>query len=876
MTISAQELPILGQRSKGLLRHHYCAQRRLPTGVAGATLRGQQDLTLHSGHLQVNAEPTQPQEELSVSLDADSARAMDRVTRHLVFQFPHTRDQNDAYQGDADGDDDIFGPSPYSSQKENGYEMKTRLKSPSYFLESGKDAWNPSPDRESQLEVVRSGSLYDIRAYRNERKPSKLYEDDEPDPYRLQPPNISPEKAKELEDKRREVIRGQVVRKSSTMAEKWSSMDELSSIAAGGQGHGVPGTFAICFDKPSPGRAVTPVDPESIDREQINFSAARQQFLMLEKSSPGALFSPGYATSPRPEVTVRTTRQEWHGPDTVTRAEKGHGDATGPGQGGMERSIYTVYSVQHQATGKEEGYGRGKGDTNTSHPTGRAPGLARASSRDDLDSGLGEAYSGGSVGYSSNGSDVPNGLGDARDGGGSAEGSGETPIEREIRRALEREESLWKERGMRRLTSSSELVEIQTKPLLSLHAAPAQGRKGKDKGRASFNVQREIEKETKREEDLRRQGRLPGLYDRGTPQELGELRRVFEQEEHSPQQQQQQQQPPSSSRRAAERPRSPGDGLADGARTGRALSSPGVTPPHPRGRDEPPPLERASAGTRAREDSSGGRPHGPTPSPVLRREHFALSFWQPRVSVADGMGTRSPAGRELSPDGERGRDEQYTLRTWRPQRSALIEEEIRSDLQREEELQEQRRRRLMDGGDGPSRESSRSRHSSAASGASGSYSVSGSPVPAPQQPGVLGLVASFTPLRLGCVESLGPDPVRCSPSEERRRRTKEEGKYAGIEPIDRINTECSVSAGGGEHAGGAAPERYGAALGERAPEHRQRLRGGGRGGRGLCTVLISAADPINETPGFAITFSRGGEATLGFYLKGGGNAITLF
>ncbi|NXJ16537.1 MISP protein, partial [Odontophorus gujanensis] len=545
-------------------------------------------------------------------------------------------------------------------------------------------------------------------------------EDDEPDPYRLQPPNISPEKAKELEDKRREVIRGQVVRKSSTIAEKWSSMDELSSISAGGQGHGVPGSFAIYFDKASPGRAVTPVDPESIDREQINFSAARQQFLMLEKSSPGALLSPGNATSPRPEVVSRSSRQEWHSPDTVTKAERGRGDTTGPGQGGMDQNIYTVYSVQQQGSGKVEGYAPGKGSTNV----------------------------------------------DVRDGGGSAEGSGETPIEREIRRALEREESLWKERGMQRLTSSSELVEIQTKPLLSLHTAPAQGRKGKDKGRASFNVQREIEKETKREEDLRRQGRLPGLYDRGTAQELGELRRVFEQEEHPTQQ-------PSSGRWAAERPRSPGDGFVDGTRPGKALSVPAVTLPHRRGRDE---HEGSSAGTRAREDSAGGRLPGPTPSPVLRREHFALSFWQPRISISDGMGTRSPARRELSPDGEHGREEQYTLRTWRPQRSALIDEEIRSDLQREEELQEQRRRRLMDGGDGSSRDSSRSRHSSAASGASGSYSVSGSPVPAPQQPGVLGLVASFTPLRLSCSDSPGPDSVLCSPTEERRRRTREEGK----------------------------------------------------------------------------------------------------
>lgn len=78
--------------------------------------------------------------------------------------------------------------------------------------------------------------------------------------------------------------------------------------------------------------------------------------------------------------------------------------------------------------------------------------------------------------------------------------------------------------------------------------------------------------------------------------------------------------------------------------------------------------------------------------------------------------------------------------------------------------------------------------SAAASGTSGTYSVSGSPLPAPQQSGVLGLVASFTPLRLSCSESSGPDSLRCSPSEERRRRTKEEGKVrrgGGSAPVVR-------------------------------------------------------------------------------------------
>ncbi|EOB03153.1 Uncharacterized protein C19orf21-like protein, partial [Anas platyrhynchos] len=576
---------------------------------------------------------------------------MDRVTRHLVFQLPQTAHRHD--HAPADGDDDVFGSSQYGSQRvENGYEWRTRMKSPSYFLDGGKDVWTPSPDRESRLEVVRSGSLYDLRAYRGERKPSRLYEEDEQEQYRLHPPNISPEKAKELEDERREVIRGQVVRKSSTMAERWSSMDELSSInvGAGGQGDAKhkgssTSSFGIYFDKASSGRAATPIDPESIDREQINFAAARQQFLMLEKTSPGSLLSPGqHAVSPKPEAMTRISRQEWHSPETATKAERGYGDASVPSQGRTDTSTYHVYNVSYRTPVKAEG----RDDAGRFYHTGKTSSLTKASSRDDLDSGLGEMYTEGSTGYVSNGSvEAFNGLVDVRNSSSSPDkelkASNETPIEREIRRALEREENLWKERGIQRLTSSSELVEIQTKPLLSMHASPVPGRKGKDKSRASFYVQREIEQETKREEDLKRQGRLLGLYDRGTQQELDERKKVFEQEE------------------------------------------------------TPPPK--------------------PAPTGVLRKEHFSFPFWKPRISFVDDMGTQSPLRREKGPDGEDGRDEQYTLRTWKPQTSALIEEEIRSDLQREEELQEQRRRRLLFEGslgssDGFSRESSHSRHSS--------------------------------------------------------------------------------------------------------------------------------------------------------------------
>ncbi|NXX35875.1 MISP protein, partial [Nicator chloris] len=584
-------------------------------------------------------------------------------------------------------------------------------------------------------------------------------DDEEQDLYRVPPPNISPEKARELEDERKEVIRSQVMRKSSTIAERWSSVDELSSISTsvGSQGEGrhtgsVPTSFAICFDKPSPGRAATPVDPENIDTEQINFSAARQQFLMLEKTNPGSFFSPGQQTmSPRPESVTKVSREEWYSPEMAMKATRGYGSAGASSQSRTDKSVYQTFNVDLRASSNRLGK-----ETRVSN---------------------------------------------------------ETPIEREIRMTMEREENLWKERGIQRLTSSSELVEIQTKPVLNIHTSPGPGRKGKDRSRASLYVQREIEQETKREEDLKRQGRLLGAYDRGIQQELEERRRVFEQEEAPPQK-------PTPLKRAEERrswvkefvveqPSSPS--LAEDTRAARSIPSYTASIAHfqlsqprfaasERSREQLLVSQHVSASTSkwGSEDSWGGKLPGSTPSPastaVLPREYFSLSFWKPKVSFVEDMGTQSPLRRED------GREEQYRLRTWKPQTSALIEEEIRSDLQREEELQEQRRRLMDTYSNGAPQEGSHSRHSSAASGASGNYSVSGSPAssPASHQTGILGLISSFTPLRVtsssqGSAETLTPDSSHSSPFEERRRRVKEDGKYAGIEPIDKVNTEVVES-----------------------------------------------------------------------------------
>ncbi|XP_032821760.2 uncharacterized protein LOC116948784 isoform X2 [Petromyzon marinus] len=121
--------------------------------------------------------------------------------------------------------------------------------------------------------------------------------------------------------------------------------------------------------------------------------------------------------------------------------------------------------------------------------------------------------------------------------------SPETPIEREIQQSLRREESLRRRRGMAGIAcgpgSCVELVEIKTLPALSSRLAlprsphplaapyPSHGRFRL----AEQQMYRDIRLETQREEVLVRAGHVRGQYDRGAAQELGLLKKIFEQPE---------------------------------------------------------------------------------------------------------------------------------------------------------------------------------------------------------------------------------------------------------------------------------------------------------------------------------------------------------
>ncbi|XP_067846083.1 uncharacterized protein [Heptranchias perlo] len=108
-------------------------------------------------------------------------------------------------------------------------------------------------------------------------------------------------------------------------------------------------------------------------------------------------------------------------------------------------------------------------------------------------------------------------------------GKSETPIEREIRLGVKREESLRKARGIIKLAGSEEYVEIKTRPLI-LQPVSSSSSKVKNNQFAEMQMQREILLERQREEDLVQQGKVKGTYDESITPEIEERRKFFEQQ----------------------------------------------------------------------------------------------------------------------------------------------------------------------------------------------------------------------------------------------------------------------------------------------------------------------------------------------------------
>ncbi|XP_006874380.1 PREDICTED: uncharacterized protein LOC113230-like [Chrysochloris asiatica] len=103
----------------------------------------------------------------------------------------------------------------------------------------------------------------------------------------------------------------------------------------------------------------------------------------------------------------------------------------------------------------------------------------------------------------------------------------ETPIEREIRRSCEREESLRRSRGLTPGRAGSELVELRVRPVLSRPGPGPALPRSLERARAGAQMQRDIQREAHRQAALMRTT-APTPNPQPTQQPLGELRRFFE------------------------------------------------------------------------------------------------------------------------------------------------------------------------------------------------------------------------------------------------------------------------------------------------------------------------------------------------------------
>lgn len=311
-------------------------------------------------------------------------------------------------------------------------------------------AW--SADREARLNAFRTGASYSPRAFPGRSSPWTLCRegdrDEEAKASRLDTWDTQPRWPRDLKQERQAVIQGQALRKSGTVA-----------TLRGTPGHPDPRSPS----QPPSG----PLEDNVVDREQIDFLTARQQFLSLEQANAGGPLHPLPRGGPA------------RAPPGVSQAPRASGGLL----------LANGCAVPLKPWEKE-----------VLLQEKRVCGLPAAS-------GVQAAEDPGSQ------SRV-----------GSPELPKETPIEREIRLAQEREAALREQRGLRRASGQQELVEIATRPLLTKVSLVSTPRR--DRGRPSLYVQRDLEQGTRREEDHRREG-LQAAPDGLSPGPQSGLRRAL-------------------------------------------------------------------------------------------------------------------------------------------------------------------------------------------------------------------------------------------------------------------------------------------------------------------------------------------------------------
>ncbi|KAK2494726.1 hypothetical protein MC885_016991 [Smutsia gigantea] len=168
-----------------------------------------------------------------------------------------------------------------------------------------------SRDGEFTLTTLKKEAKFELRAFHEDKKPSKLFEDDENEKEQYCVRKVRPsEEMLELEKERRELIRSQAVKKNPGIAAKWWNPPQEKTIEEQldeehleshkkykerkerraqqelllMQQQPTPPQLRMAPEAPCPQSSLTGHAKEDIVTEQIDFSAARKQFQLMENS----------------------------------------------------------------------------------------------------------------------------------------------------------------------------------------------------------------------------------------------------------------------------------------------------------------------------------------------------------------------------------------------------------------------------------------------------------------------------------------------------------------------------------------------------------------------------------------------------------------
>ncbi|XP_008941751.1 PREDICTED: A-kinase anchor protein 2 isoform X1 [Merops nubicus] len=213
-----------------------------------------------------------------------------------------------------------------------------------------------SKDGETTLTTLKKEAKFELRAFHEDKKPSKLFEDEEEkEKYRVRKVRPS-EEMMELEKERRELIKSQAVKKNPNIAAKWwnppqektleDQLDEehleshkkYKERKERQQQQGAtptsPKQVSCSFVPPE----LVNIKKEDIVTEQIDFSAARKQFQLMEHSGPSQGQAPPRRSGTPKMFSIKPFYKSLNSPhvdrplSSVTRPVSVYGQ-TGPPEG---------------------------------------------------------------------------------------------------------------------------------------------------------------------------------------------------------------------------------------------------------------------------------------------------------------------------------------------------------------------------------------------------------------------------------------------------------------------------------------------------------------------------------------------------------------